>query len=200
MAWRLYLMPLELVANWQNQGEPARVPKYWSTLNGGRWELVDAGSEPVCLVASDTSATEHTTLQGLADVQVIPAASLDTQIGSLSAGVQTRLEAMRIPVDALPASMTNRELARFVVRMWQLLQRLHALKGDSTSIFAGGLTLDSTLSQIPVGARAWLAQVATDLRIDLSDRVSGATTLRQLFTAVAARMADRPLRLGQLVI
>lgn len=158
----------------------------------GRWTGMDYGLEAVFLVAMDLTAGEQTSMAAQADVVAVPT-PLSTQVSG--AGVtraQTVLEAINLPADWITTSLTWQQVLTRVARIIQIMQRFHGLFGR---LFQGGLTLDSTISQIPAGQRTRLAQAAVTFGADTSSIV-GATTIRAALVIVADQLFPSGIAFG----
>lgn len=191
MAARLYLVPIvtEAVGSqaWRGpQYLASRAHSAIAGLGGVVWSGSDYGLEPVMLVAAEVTSTQHTLLSSQAGVTALPL-NIDQAIGAAAlAAVRDALEAVNIPVGGwITASMTYRQVLRASLVVFYLLQRLSGM-GYNVRLFAGEITLGSTIGAIPAATRNALNAAATSLGFDTSS-ITAAMTIRQTLQALAAQ-------------
>lgn len=147
------------------------------------------GAEPTALLAADVSAAQITTLQGLPDVTLIPA-NLDSQLGANLATVQAEQEALNLPADILVGTNTYRQVLRGDIAIYLVAQRFRAIRGTVNGrFFPPGITLSSTLGDLPVQARQDLQIAATQLGYNY-DGLTLASTMRQVLKKLASQPSD----------
>jgi len=151
---------------------------------------LDYGLEDLFLVVADLDAGQHTTLNANGDVLAVP--SLANTVGAALATVQSKLEAKNVPADWVTAGMTYQQVLARVIRLVGLMQRFHGMFGR---LFIGGLTLNSTISQIPAGARTRLATAAQSMGA-VTTSITGATTIRAALVIVADQLQTGGLTFG----
>lgn len=199
MPFRLYLVPVET-----NPANGARGPKYFpyrfdpdppaliQTGDDGQNVVFDSvryGDEPQMLIAANVSNADDAALAALADV-VKFADTLDSAVGAAAlAGLQAALDAMKIPGSLVTANTTWRVVARGIIGIFGIAQ---CMQGKKRNIFAGGVTLATTMSQIPAAPRTDLQACCTSLGYDISS-VTGGTTVRQLLVVIATQTSPRTL-------
>ncbi len=143
---------------------------------------MDYGLEAVMLIAADIQAADHTTISANADVVSIPA-NIDANL--TAAGVtQTKaaLEAINIPAEWVTTALTYRQVLKQVAKVFQFFQRLHGL--GAGQVFTGGVNADTVFSSLPQAAKLSLSAAADSFGFDKTT-VSGSSTLRQIFKAMA---------------
>jgi hypothetical protein len=199
MAFRLYLVPVET-----NPINGGRGPKYFpyrndpdppaliQTADDGQNIFFDSsryGDEPQMLIAAYVSDADDATLAALPDV-VKFADDLDSVVGDAALpGLQAALNALNIPGNLVTASTTWRLVARGIIGVFSIGI---CMQGKKRNIFAGGVTLATTMNQIPAAPRADLQACCTSLGYDISS-VTGSTTVRQLLVTIANQTSPRTL-------
>lgn len=187
---RVYLVPK--IGDGQSPDTAFR-PKYtdldslgagWN-LNG-RWTSLDYGAENLFMLVAQVTAEEHTLLNAQTDVLAVP--DLDNQVsGPAIPVIESKLEAANLPGDWVNTSMTYRQVCKRVRKIVSFMQRYFGEYADS--IFAGGLTLDTRINQIPQARRQRMATVAGTLGLDTSG-LGGTTTIRQALRILADQIGD----------
>lgn len=169
-----------------------RYAKYFGATNPptallvGDWQAFDYGKEPWFIVFADVTPAERTAITANADVTAIPA-SLDNAIGGALATVQAKLEAANLPSQWVTSVMTWRTLVKNIVRLLPVVQRFRGLAPAANRLFDAGLTLDSTLGDIPATPRQRLNQAAQQLGLDTSS-LTLATTIRSALVTLAQQL------------
>lgn len=193
MTWRIHLMPM--VGTGSSRFDP-RVPKYKNEFGAFHWQgPVDYGSQDACFVALDADATTHSTLSAHADVLTVPANLDSNPTAGAVTTTQNALEALSIPAGWVNTSLTWRTIVRVVIGMFVLNQRYWVISGNELgngrrSIF-DNVNLNSTVSQIPAQARAWLDAAAASMNLDTSG-ITGSTTIRQMLQIFGQQFAANP--------
>jgi hypothetical protein len=190
---RFYLVPAESVVF---GGQAARVPKYGPlsatplVAGGTRWEARDYGVQPTFLVAFDNTAAEDTALDARADVTKF-ADVLDDPLGARLAEVQAGLEALNLPAQMVTAATTHRQVIRGVMGIILVAQ---CMQGKGRDIFAPGITLATTMAQIAAAPRGDLNSCMTTVGFaTIAASATGATTVRQLLSAIAQTASPSPM-------
>lgn len=186
---RFYLVPVEVNGNY-------RGPKYfpWGrdpdppALIQAQWQARDYGDEPLMVVAADLDDTQDALLASQADVTKF-ADDLDMPLGANLAAMQAALEALNLPAQMLTSSVTYRQTLRGVLGIFAIAQ---CMQGKGFDIFAGGITLSTTMAQIPATPRNALEDCCVSLEFDISG-VTGSTTVRQLLTLIANQASPTPM-------
>lgn len=197
MTVRLYVMPTETVV--VNATKDFTGPKYlqWAkdpdppALVTALWALMSFGREPTALVAADVSPAQHTLLAAQPDVTVIPV-TLDNELGANLAIVQAELEALNLPSDMLNVNHTYRQVLRGVIAMFKVSQRLHRMTGKDGRLFPSGITLNTTIGQLPQGARDKLQAAAGELGYSYEGLTAG-SSLRDVLKKLASQQAPGEL-------
>lgn len=180
MAVRVYLMPI--IGTGAGSTDPRR-PKYVTTFASFAWDLVDYGFEPVCFVGvQNIDAPTHAALVANADVTAMPV-DLTTAIGAQLTLVKNTVAGFNIPENWILGTHTYNQVLRVCLLIFLFMQRFHATL-PNTLIFTGGITLASTISQLPVATRTALSTTATSLGFSTAG-LTGATTLRTALKALA---------------
>lgn len=170
---RYYFLPIQIHA------QLGRIPKYvrpndlgagWAV---GNWDAMDYGLENVMLVALDLSPANHTTLAAQGDVLVIPVLTNTVTAGARPT-VIAALEGFNLPGQFVTVGQTYKQVLSRIMRPMQFMQRYHRLFGR---LFAGGVTLDTTINQIPVNARTRLAEAAQSMGA-VTSGIVGTTLVR----------------------
>lgn len=193
MTLNLYVMPLTGAGV---KGDPRR-PKYQLPVFAAlSWGMFDYGNEPWCLVGIvNIDSPTHSTLTSEPDVIALPV-NLDQAIGSGAlATVQNDLEHINIPGTWVSATNSYRDVVQFVGAVCQFAQRFQGSTGGLW--FTGGITLASTFSQLPVGARNGLSTAATSFGFSTTG-ITGASTLRAILLSVGQQylVTQPPLSLA----
>lgn len=153
----------------------------------GRWQALDYGLEDCFLLVANVTADEHNALNAQTDVLAVPL-QLDNQVSALAeTTIKSKLEAIRIPAEWVSTSLTYRQVVRRVRRIISLVQRFRGK--FSESVFAGGLTLDSQINDIPQAKRQRLAETAQELGLS-TDGISSTTTIRAALRILADQLPD----------
>lgn len=182
---RFYLVPLESTAT-------ARGPKYFRfagdpdapALIQAGWTGRPYGSEPLMLIAANLTDPEDASLSAQIDVTKF-ADDLDTQLGAGLAAMQIALEATNLPAEMLTSGMTYRTVIRGIMGIHRVAQ---CMRGKGFRIFAGAVTLPTTLNSLPVAARTALSECATSLGYDQTG-ITGASTIRQMLAKIVQQAA-----------
>jgi hypothetical protein len=182
MAIRFYLVPK---AGTGTKADPFR-PQYIAGVIAGEWQSLDYGKEAWMVVAANVTAGEHTTIAANADVTAVPA-NLDTTVGAALSITQTKLELANIPADWVTSGMTWRTVLKWTIRMLLLMQRFDGLDGLAARFFASGLTLDSTVNDLPAGARTRLDDAAANWGLDTSS-ITLSTPIRTALRVLGQQM------------
>jgi hypothetical protein len=191
MAARIYLVPVVGTG----VGKDARRPKYFGdgTVTAGDLSMMDYGSEPWMAVTADLSPADHTLVVGQADAFAVPVdVSARLTVGQVN-NVQSRLEAMNTPAGWVTTALTWAEVVRLVLWMWVFWQRFTAIHRGR--VLLGGVTLDTTVGQLPVAVRNELTQAAASLSLSTSGIVL-ATTIRAALKVLGDQLKTRPISLG----
>lgn len=188
-AWHLYLMPYNIVPNFDGVVAP---------FGEIRWDVRRYGSQGWALVAADVNNATDTALAAKPNITKIPD-NLDQQIGGALGTVQSKMEAAKIPFGWVTSGMTYRTVLRVVCGMFTLLQRYREVSGNYGPVLTGSVTLDTTFGSLPLQARNNLITTANSLKLNTSG-FTGASTLRQILKGVGDQFADRPFRLGGITI
>lgn len=164
--------------------DPDSVQAGWNI--SGRWQAMDYGPENAFLLIADTTNAEHTALSSQVDVLAVP--NFNSQVASLAVStIQSKLESANLPAEWVNNTLTYRQVIRRVRRIITFMQRYFGIHRESA--FAGGLTLDTRINQIPQARRQRLAATAQDLGLDTSG-ISGTTTIRQALRILADQLPD----------
>jgi hypothetical protein len=181
----IYVMPLVLAPG--PGGKTVRQPKYTSTIAGFTWSQFDYGTEPWCMVGVlDISAAADTSLQANADVFAVPT-NLDQQVGQASANTfSSDLESINMPGTWIAKTNTYRDIVRFIGEVCQFMERV----SDPAVLFTGGVTLNTTWSQLDVTRQAALINAAQSPGWNFSTAsMTGSTTLRDILEAMQQQWA-----------
>lgn len=192
MAFRLYIVPVV------GTGTPAdpRRPKYFAdgSISGFGWSAMDYGYEPWMVVGAALSATDEAFILAQPDGMALPVNLDVTLTAGNVATVQTKLEAINIPADWVTTAMTWRQVVRIVLGMMMVMQRYAGIHGV-VRIFLGGITLESTMADLPVGARTDLSAAATSMGLSIGN-ISGSTTIRQTLQLLSGQMVGWMVIIG----
>ncbi len=186
MATNYYVMPL---AGTGTRSDSFRC-KYATNLAPFRWDSMRMGQELTFLViVRDISGALDTTISGDSTCIAIP--TLTNTIGGALATVQSKLETLNIPSGWVTSGMTYATVVHYSAAFFQVHQRLQGLGG--ARLLTGGVTLDTTFSQLAAGVQTKLLNVATSFNFDTSS-LSGASTIRAILKALADQWT-RPIYL-----
>jgi hypothetical protein len=194
--WHLYLVPSSL----QGTTLPAIRPNF-DGIAVASYSAHRYGGQSVMLVAANVDDATDAGLAAKPDITKVPD-NLDQQVGSGAALTITRnaFENRGIPGSWIVATTTYREALRVYRGASEILQRYRSISGIFGPVLgAGGVTLDTAFSSLPLSARNNLIATAKALNLDTSG-FTGASTLRQILKGVGDQYAARPFRLGGIVI
>ena len=192
--YRLYVVPMEATAT---NGATMVGPKYFSgTTPDGPWACMNYGALPIAFVYADVGTTKHAEINAQPDAVAFPAdlgnnvsaAALDT--------VRQELRDRHLPSGWVGTNTTYREIVRTLAGVFLLAQRFHGITGNS--IFQGGYTLNSQLSDIPAGARSNLSLAANQLGWDVSG-FTGSDTIRDVLEFIRQERGNVPVAIGTLI-
>lgn len=202
MSWRLYIVPVTKII--PAPGREFTAPSYFygrktaglAGMEGVVWAWERYVWESNGLVAADTSDAQHALLVAQTDVIAVP--GLDTNIPNATVRNRVRnlLEAGNIPGSWVNTGMSYRTVIRTVLGIFRFHGRFVSKGGR---VFAGGVTLDTTISQLPAQAVTRLQEAATELGIDYS-WVTGTTTMRQLLKGMADLFGTMQYQIGGVAI
>jgi hypothetical protein len=177
----------------------ARHPKYFISAAGMpllTWtSRFYYGLEDLWVVAADLAAGDHTALVANSDVLAVPPTLTNTISANALNTLKIRLESINMPGQWLTTALTWREMLALVLRMMQFMQRFHGLFGR---LFAGGLTLDTQINQIPINARNNLRDAAQAMGADTSSIV-GTTLVREALVIVCNQLFPTGIPFGDTV-
>ncbi len=202
MTWRLYIVPITKIDT--GDGTEFAAPKYFfgrltsglPGMEGVQWAWERYVWESHGIIAADVSDTQHVLLNAQTDVIAIPALDNTIPNATVRNRVRNILEAGNIPGDWVDIGMTYREIVRVVLNVWRFANR-YISKGGK--IFAGGVTLDTTWSQIPALAQQRLRDTADEFGLDYS-AVTPTTTIRQILKGMADQFGEVIYTIGGIVI
>jgi hypothetical protein len=195
MTIRWYLLPIE-----RNNNNEQRGPRYFEWrfdpdppgLTSPK-SYIDYGLIDQCMLVSDISSADHTSLTAHADVLAIPV-NLDNNLTAAAVtSARNYLEGIGMPADWVSTSYTYRQVLRVVAGCFLFMQRVTAILGRSITLTGG--TLDLQVQNIPADIRAALAQAADELGYDYSG-VTGTTTVRQILRAMAQAWGTSSINFG----
>lgn len=181
---RFYLVPVVTVVDSRGTHRgPKFFPTPWQTgaplIDQIVYAVRDYGDDDLMLIAADLDDTQDAALVATGEVTKM-ADNLDQQIGADLAAVQAALELLNLPAQMLTATVTYRTLLKGINAIMEIAQ---CMQGLGFNIFAGGVTLSTTLSQLPVAARQALSACAVQFNYDQTG-ITGASSVRQVFTTI----------------
>lgn len=178
---RFYLVPTVTL----DSPPGAIVPKYFDdgTLTVP-WVSMDYPSEATMLVRADVTPEQHTTLAAQTDVLAVPS-PITTLVSAVALSrVQSVLEGANLPAGWVTTSHSYRDVLRAVARVMLLLQRYHGQRGR---LFGSGITLGTTIAQLPQATRNRLRDAAISFGLDVSG-LTNQMTLRQALRLLAEQL------------
>lgn len=179
---RFYLVPTVT----PETGPPGVIaPKYFGdgTVSAS-WSAMDYQSEAAMLVRADVTSEQHTTLAAQTDVLAVPT-PITTLVSAVALSrVQSVLEGANLPAGWVTTSHSYRDVLRAVAKVMGLLQRYH---GQWGRLFGSGITLSTTIGQLPQATRTRLRDAATSLGLDISG-LTNQMTLRQALRHLADQL------------
>lgn len=200
MTIQLYILPEVSTADGRYNA-----PKYiakrlivpLSGLEGVQWTWVFVALGDAGIVAVDGTTAEHNLLAAQTDVLQIP--PLDNAIPNNTARNKVRsvLEGFNLPGTWVNTGMTYRTVLRVTLGTIQFLSRLTFRL--QRKIFDGSVTLDMTVSQIPLAARNQLQNAAGDLGLDYSS-VTGTTTVREMLRLMGVQFSNTQFEIRGITI
>ena len=186
MAFRLYLVP---IVGTGTKDDPRR-PKYFAGAPVvGDWSGMDYGFEPVMVVGADLSPSEDNYVVGQGDVTALPFDLAPTLTSGQVTAVHNVLETLNLPAGWVTTSLSWLAIVRTVLGMFSFLQRFGQLYAAQNgvpppSIFAGGVTLNTTFGSLPLAVRTALLATADSFGIPTTG-LTGSTTIRVILKNMA---------------
>jgi len=190
MAFRLYIVPQVFGSM---EGQTARVPKYF--FPNFRWAGMDYGFQPIYLVAADLAPADDAAIIANSDVVAFPF-DLATTVGGGQALTNARnaLEAALIPAQWVAASSTWSEVARTVAGMFQFMQRLNFVLGN-TVVIDTSAKLNVQWSSIPTDTQNAIISAAQSLGYTFNPQPND--QLRTLLKNLADQWGSRAFQLNE---
>lgn len=162
-----------------------------------RWDLVDYGKSPWCLVAADVSVAQHAFLVAQSDVAAIPTAFDDQLGGPAATTARDFLEAASIPGTWITASDTWRSVLRSVIGTFNFANRYLAIANDT--LVPSGQTLTTQFGNLTAQQQQAYRDTCADFGIP-TDFLTPQITLHNAIKALADLWADTPRTLGGLAL
>lgn len=190
MAFRIYVVPMTTTVR---ANGTYRTPKYFSDGTipppNPPAGVLSYGSEPWCLVGADLSSADDATIVSKSDVQALPFDLTPTLTAPQVTGIRNFLEAANIASKWVSTADTWMGVFRSVAGMFTFWQRYSGIyaatnAGPVPSVFAGGVTLDTTFGSLPAAVQAAILATAVDQGISTTGLVAG-TPLRAIEKAMA---------------
>ena len=197
MAFRLYLVPI--IGTGTNT-DP-RKPKYFMSgtlTTPSTWTGIDYGIEPWMVVGSDLSVVDDAAIVAQPDAFGLPFDLTPNLTAGQVTTVQNKLEAINLPADWVNTTLTWQQVVRIVLGVMGFIQRLMSFTSNG-SLFAGAVTLATTISQLPASMRTNLTQCATGMNLDISS-ISGSTTLRQALFILGNQLSTRSIAINGVIV
>lgn len=193
MAFRIYVVPIVTTVR---NGRTFRTAKYFQDgtipppVAGQSVTVLSYGAEPWCLVGADLPAADDATIVSKPDVNALPINLSPNLTAGEATGVKNFLENANIAANWISTADTWRGVFRSVAGMfmfWQAYEVLYvnANGGPAPSVFAGGVTLNTTFGSLPVAVQNAMLAAATNQHIPTTGLTAG-TPLR----AIEKNMAD----------
>lgn len=195
MALRLYLTPKVFNAD---PGVSAWVPKYFAdgTILNGAWAGRDF--DDWYLVEADLPQGDHDTVVANPDAFAFPVDLTQALTAGQVTAVQSKLEAANIPANWVTTSRTWTDVIRAVFGMMSLNQRFKGAS-DGAGMFQPGVTLNTTVSSLPIAVRQRLQGAADSLNLD-SSGITGSSTLRDVYRTLGQQFLATPIRIGEIEV
>ena len=194
MAERWYLVP---VVQCVKNGEPwpnSRCPKHLHEWIDMRWNAMDYGLIDMFLVAADIDPISHAILEADPEVWFAPT-DLESALGGPgSNALESFVEAVSVPGNFLKPQDTHREALRQFAGMFQYMQRLTAIMGQSP-LDIPGYSLNLQWGTIPTDWQAAMIQAATELGYPTTS-MTGNTQLRQIYIEMGEAWGVEPFLMG----
>lgn len=186
---RAYLVPVEA---------GGRGPEYFAyrgkpvapSVSTQLFESHGYGAEPSILIIGDVNDVDDAFLAAQPDVTKF-ADNWDDQLGANLAAMQNALEALNIPGTLLIATNTYRQVLRGILGIFDIA---NCMQGKGYNIFAAGITLNTTMGQLPMAPRAALNDCMVFYQYDVS-AITLATTVRQVLRGIS-QQARATLAMG----
>jgi hypothetical protein len=191
---RFYVLPMEPIPP-----SGFRHPKYFAydplgvTGITANYSLKDYGLVDFCVIVTDISAADHTTLSSNADV-LAPPVNIDTTMtqGAVNSA-KTFLEGFNIPADWVNAGVTYRSVIRTVTGIFLFMQRVTAILGHGINF--ANVSLSAQWQNFPADIQAALLQAATEFGYSTA-QLTGTTTLRAILKFMADAWGATPILFG----
>lgn len=189
MAFRIYVVPMTTTVR---NGRTFRTAKYFQdgTIPAPTLTVLSYGAEPWCFVGADLPAADDATVVSQPDVNALPFDLNPHLTQNEVNGVKNFLEAANIAANWVSTADTWLGVFRSVAGMfmfWQAYEVLYvqANGGQAPSVFAGGVTLNTTFGSLPVLVQNAMIAAAQNQKIP----TTGLTASVQL-RAIEKNMAD----------
>lgn len=202
MATRLYIVP---VVGTGTKSNP-RTPKYFTdgTITSTSWTANVYGFEPWAIVAADLSPADDTIIVNEPDAFALPFDLSPLLTAPQVTNVQAKLEAANIPSGWVNTSLTWTLVVRTVLGMFEFFQRYSGIYAKQTglvptSLFTGGVTLDSTFGSLPSANQNALTGSAQSFGISTAG-LTASTTMRTILKAMADNFQNQVYNFGSYTI
>jgi len=191
MPVRYFIIPLVETVHSTNPWRSDRDMKYINnqhkrdglSVQGFDWRHNGAANVAIAKIEADT--TTLNTLAAYPDVLRFPANINSTLTAARVNAVKARLDDLDLPSGWVNVSLTYKNVIHNIVRLFKINKYMYSLDGLKENLFAGGLTRNSTLSQIPAGKRARLRKFAENHGMDTTE-LTGSTTIQAAFIQLMA--------------
>jgi len=194
MTWRLYIVPIVHIEFGEDRefAAPAylwgRMTQGVDGLQGVPWAWERMVWEERGIVAVDVTPAQHDILAAQAQVIAVPETVRNM--------IRNYLEAGNLPGPWVQTGMSYRTILRTVLNVFSFFNR-YVSKGGK--VFVPGVTLDTTVGELPLYAVTLLQETADEFGLDYG-WVTGATTLRELLKGMADQFGDVEYQIGGVII
>ena len=193
MAVRYYFVPETVIAGGGRNGNDLRRPAYVVEVGVTSWGSLDMGAEPTFLLAADVTPAQDAAISAGAGTVAIPAAIDNIPAGAALTQTKAALEGLNIPAGGWVDGLSYRQIVRIVACLFLFVQRWRGLGGGR--IFGGGVTLDTTIAQLPAAAVTRLQAVADSFGYTYAG-ITGTSTLRDVLYTLGRQWGNQPIMLG----
>lgn len=197
MPFRIYIVPV-LVTVIPGKGS-FRSVKYMNdgtiTPPDPSASILSYGNEPWAFVGANLSAVDDAMLVSKPDVEALPFDLSPTLTAGQVSGVKAFLEAANIAAGWVSTADTWLGVFHSVAGMFTFWMRYNTIYGQNNggasapSVFAGGVTLNTTFGALPAAVQAAIIATAQDQGISTAGLTAG-TQLRAIEKSMADQYAD----------
>jgi len=170
-------------------------PRRPKSFDGLRFAGMDYGFQPLYLVAADLPGATDSAITANSDVFAFPVDLNPTLTSGQVNSARSALEAVFIPAQTLSPQDTWRGAARMVAGMFQFMQRLQNIWGN-TVVLTDGAQLNVQFGSLPADLQAAVLTTAESLGY-ATDSITSTTQIRAILKSMADAWGTKPFQLNE---